>query len=128
MEMKNMRLWKCVALLACMIACVLMFASCSGGGAGSHGAGSESGGSGVSSGEAADPEGDPVLKDCPVEHEEEFGGVYIKNTIDEFNAYGFDYGDSVSISFTNGYKLEDIPYYNGYYTRTGETLLVAYPG
>ncbi|MBR3639415.1 MAG: tyrosine-protein phosphatase, partial [Clostridia bacterium] len=26
------------------------------------------------------------------------------------------------------YTLEDIPYYNGYYTATGELLLIAYPG
>ena len=69
-----------------------------------------------------------VLSDLGIIYDTEFGGAYIDLTIDEFNAYGFDYGDSVSISFTNGYKLDDIPYYNGYYTRTGETLLVAYPG
>lgn len=61
-------------------------------------------------------------------HEEEFGGVYIDLTIEEFNALGFAYGDSVNVSFTNGYRLEGIPYYNGYYTQTGETLLVAYQG
>ena len=50
------------------------------------------------------------------------------NTIEEFNALGFAYGDSVDISFSNGYTLEDQPYYNGYYTESGESLLVAYPG
>ncbi|MBR3423065.1 MAG: hypothetical protein IKG80_01080, partial [Clostridia bacterium] len=61
-------------------------------------------------------------------HESEFGGVYIKLTIDEFNAKGYEYGDSVNVTFSNGYTLEDIPYYNGYYTATGELLLIAYPG
>ena len=61
-------------------------------------------------------------------HEEEFGGIYIDLTIDEFNALGFEYGDSVSITFSNGLKLERIPYYSGFYTKAGETLLVAYPG
>ena len=61
-------------------------------------------------------------------HELEFGGVYIKSTIDDFNKLGFEYGDSVDISFSNGYKLEDQPYYNGYYVDAGETLLVGYPG
>ncbi len=70
----------------------------------------------------------PVLKDCRVIHETEFGGVYIEKTIEEFNALGFAYGDSVTIEFSNGYKVEKIPYYNGYYTQTGEPLLVAYPG
>ncbi len=70
----------------------------------------------------------PVLKDFAVMHELEFGGVYIDMTIDDFNALGFVYGDSVDLVFSNGYKLEDLPYYNGYYTRTGDPLLVAYPG
>ncbi len=61
-------------------------------------------------------------------HEPEFGGVYIKMTIDEFNAEGFEYGDSVNVSFSNGYKMDDLPYYNGYYTLTGDPLLIAYPG
>lgn len=61
-------------------------------------------------------------------HEPEFGGVYIRMTIDEFNAEGFEYGDSVRIAFSNGYVLEDLPYYNGYYTVTGNPLLIAYPG
>ena len=61
-------------------------------------------------------------------HETEFGGVYLKITIDEFNKLGFQYGDSVDLEFSNGYKLEDIPYYNGYYVDAGEALLIAYPG
>ena len=70
----------------------------------------------------------PKLSDCGVIHEPEFGGIYITRTIDEFNALGFNYGDSVTVRFSNGYELEDIPYYNGYYTRNGEALLIAYPG
>jgi len=61
-------------------------------------------------------------------HEPEFGGIYIKMTIDEFNAVGFEYGDSVDVSFSNGYEIKDIPYYNGYYVDPGDVLLVAYPG
>jgi hypothetical protein len=64
----------------------------------------------------------------PCIHEPEFGGVYIQMTIDAFNALGFAYGDSVNVSFSNGYHLDDLPYYNGYYVLTGEPLLVAYPG
>ncbi len=61
-------------------------------------------------------------------HEEEFGGIYIKMTIEDFMALGFEYGDSVDISFTNGFTLEGVPYYNGYYTQIGEPLLVGYAG
>ena len=69
-----------------------------------------------------------ALTGCGIIHEPEFGGVYIKNTIEEFNALGYEYGDSVDIEFSNGYKLTGIPYYNGYYTQNGEPLLIAYPG
>ena len=61
-------------------------------------------------------------------HEPEFGGVYLKMTIDDFNALGYLYGDSVNVRFSNGYTLENLPYYNGYYVNAGEPLLIAYPG
>ncbi len=78
--------------------------------------------------EALKAENAPALSEGQILHEEEFGGVYITSTIDEFNALGFTYGDSLTITFSNGYALEDLPYYNGYYTLTGQPLLVAYPG
>lgn len=68
------------------------------------------------------------LSNKPITHEKKFGGIYILMTIDEFNNEGFSYGDSVDIKFSNGYELIDLPYYNGYYTNTGEPLLVGYPG
>ncbi len=68
------------------------------------------------------------IKDLGIIHEEEFGGVYIKKTIEDFNNYGFNYGDSVDIKFSNGYKLVDQPYYNGYYVDANNSLLVGYPG
>lgn len=70
----------------------------------------------------------PELKSSAVTHETKFGGVYFDKTIEEFNALGFEYGDSVNITFSNGKTLEDIPYYNGYYVDIGDPLLVAYPG
>lgn len=63
-----------------------------------------------------------VLKD------EEFGNVYIELTIDEFNALGFAFGDSVDISFDNGKEFTDVPYYSGYYVPVGELLACGYPG
>lgn len=71
---------------------------------------------------AASLEGVAVMRD------ESFGGVYIDITIDDFNRLGFEYGDSVDVEFSNGYKLEGIPYYNGYYTSIGDPLVVGYPG
>ncbi len=70
----------------------------------------------------------PQAVDRAITHEEEFGGVYVDLTIEEFNQLGFAYGDAVDVAFSNGYTLSGIPYYNGYYTQTGEPLVVAYPG
>ncbi len=63
-----------------------------------------------------------------VEKDEEFGNVYISPSIDEFNAMGFSFGDSVDITFDNGENFKDIPYYSGYYVPVGEMLLCGYPG
>ena len=63
-----------------------------------------------------------VIKD------EDFGDVFFDITIDRFNALGFDFGDSVNVSFDNGRELKDIPYYSGYYVPVGETLVLGYPG
>lgn len=70
----------------------------------------------------------PSIKGYAVEHETEFGGIYIKITIDDFNKLGFTFGDSVDVTFSNGYTMEDLPYYNGYYVDAGEPLLIGYPG
>lgn len=68
------------------------------------------------------------IEGLKTQHETEFGGVYIGMSIEDFNALGFEYGDSVDVVFSNGYRLEDIPYYNGYYVDAGQPLLIAYPG
>ena len=68
------------------------------------------------------------LENQPVSRDTSFGGVYINITIDDFNKLGFAYGDSVNVTFSNGYELKDIPYFNGYYANVGDPLLVGYPG
>ncbi len=72
--------------------------------------------------------GAETLEECGIIHEPEFGGVYIKMTIEDFNDLGFEFGDSVTLRFSNGYCLENLPYYNGFYSRTGDPLLIGYPG
>ena len=58
----------------------------------------------------------------------EFEQIELEISINSFNGLGFRYGDSCNILLANGDLLKDIPYYNGYYCRTGETQIVAYPG
>lgn len=60
--------------------------------------------------------------------DEKYDAVYVGITIEDFLASGFCFGDSVDVSFSNGYELLDIPFYNGYYVRTGDPLVVGYPG
>lgn len=48
-------------------------------------------------------------------------------TAQDLEAAGFQLGDTVNISFGNGLTLSDVPYFNGYYVKTGDPVLVAYP-
>ncbi|MBQ9010368.1 MAG: tyrosine-protein phosphatase [Clostridia bacterium] len=66
---------------------------------------------------------DDELMNIPVYHEPELGGVFIDVSADRFLELGFAYGDSVNIAFSNGYSLEDVPYFNGYYVRPGDILV-----
>lgn len=63
----------------------------------------------------------------PIYEDDELHSVCIDMEADEFNSYGFELGDSCNLEFSNGKKLEGIPYYNGYYGRTNEPVIVAYP-
>ena len=64
----------------------------------------------------------PKLSDCPVSHNKKQGGVYANITTDDFNAHGFAYGDSLNVAFSNGYTLEGIPYYSGFYVQIDALL------
>lgn len=69
-----------------------------------------------------------TLEDVAIIHDEKFGGFYIDISIEDFNELGFTYGDSINLKLSSGTSFKDIPYYNGYYTKTNEILLCAYPG
>lgn len=71
---------------------------------------------------------DGPLVETAALHDTEYGGVIIDIPVADFEAAGFAFGDSVDISFSNGYEMKGIPYYNGYYVKVGEPLLLAYPG
>lgn len=70
----------------------------------------------------------PLSTTVGVEENKKFGSVNLQIKVDEFNGLGFRLGDSCDIVFSNGYHLEDVPYYNGYYTHTGDPVMVSYPG
>ena len=73
-------------------------------------------------------EKEPVLDNYSIHHDNEFGGAYIDISIASFNDLGFKFGDSVTLTFSNDVKYENIGYYSGYYVPAGQELLVGYPG
>lgn len=58
----------------------------------------------------------------------EFGAVSLGCSIAEFLQNGFAVGDSCDVELSSGFRLEDVPVYNGYYTRAGEPVICLYPG
>ena len=72
----------------------------------------------------------PILENCSIHHDDEFGGAYINIGIEQFNELGFKYGDSLNLTFDNGLydvTYKDIGYFSGYYVPAGQELVVAYP-
>lgn len=63
-----------------------------------------------------------------VSRDEKYDAVFLNVSIEDFLNAGFRFGDSCDVTFSNGLSLEDIPFYNGYYVRSGDPLIVGYPG
>lgn len=59
---------------------------------------------------------------------EKFGSAILNITPEDFYKAGFNLGDSCNISFENGVQFFDVPFYDGYYVKTGKLLISAYPG
>ncbi len=69
----------------------------------------------------------PILKDAAIHEDPKFGAALINISIDDFNNLGFKLGDSCNIIFSNGYKIDDVPYFNGYYVKNEKPVIVSYP-
>ena len=67
------------------------------------------------------------LENAKIIHDTKFNSATIDITIEEFNNLGFKLGDSCDVSFSNGYTFIDVPYYNGYYVKNGDPVIVSYP-
>ncbi|MCQ2799021.1 MAG: tyrosine-protein phosphatase [Bacilli bacterium] len=74
------------------------------------------------------PKEELVMAEMSVIHETKFDSVYGDLTIEGFMSKGFEFGDSVSVSFSTGYSFDDVPFYDGYYVKTGAPLVIGYPG
>ena len=71
-----------------------------------------------------EPNDQPLLKGI-ISSYNEYDGAMLDLTKADMEKAGFALGDVVSITLDD--KIFDVPYYDGYYARSGELLLVAYP-
>ena len=58
-----------------------------------------------------------------------FYGCDVNISIKDFIALGFELGDACNVVLENElyrYEFKSVPFYNGYYTKTGDPLLCAY--
>ena len=67
-----------------------------------------------------------MLANYPVSHSPKSDGVFIESSVEDFNALGFAFGDSVDVAFSNGYTLKGLPYYSGTFVEPGEALLAGF--
>lgn len=71
---------------------------------------------------------DKAVITAVIHKDEKFDCADLDLDADDFAKAGFAFGDSVDIAFSNGETMTDIPYFNGYYVKTGEPVMVAYHG
>lgn len=63
-----------------------------------------------------------------ISEDSKYGHVKTSLTSADLESAGFTLGDTCDVTFSNGYTLTDIPYFNGYHVRTNNYLVVDYPG
>ena len=71
-----------------------------------------------------EPISEPILKGI-ISYYNQFDGAMLDITKADMDKAGFTLGDVISITLDD--KIIVAPYYDGYYTRSGELLFVAYP-
>ena len=76
---------------------------------------------------ACDKTKSPTLSDAKISKDTKFGAAIIDISIEDFNNLGFALGDSCDISFSNGYSLSDVPFFNGYFALCSFDYLVRKP-
>lgn len=63
-----------------------------------------------------------------VSRDTKYNSATVALSQEEFENAGFKLGDSCDIKFENGYTINDVPFFNGYYVKNSEPVIVAYPG
>lgn len=62
-----------------------------------------------------------------ISEDQKFGTANLTISQGDFEKLGFSLGDSCDVAFSNGASYSDVPYYNGYYVKNGDPVIVAYP-
>ena len=81
--------------------------------------------------EAAEKPEDPLTVTLDVLNRgaDAFFGCDVNISIKDFIALGFEFGDACDVVLENDlyrYEFKSVPFYNGYYTKTGDPLLCGY--
>ena len=84
--------------------------------------------SGTSSSKDSSEEESTIRIESTVSEETKFGWAIVNLSPEEMEDAGFTLGDSCDILFEDGYAINDVPYYNGYYVKNADPVIVAYPG
>ena len=72
-------------------------------------------------------ESDKISINAVIHKDAKFDSADLDQDAEDFTKAGLALGNSLDITFSNGKTLTDVPYFNGYYTKTGEPVVVAYP-
>ncbi len=78
--------------------------------------------------EPADEKTAVIAENIPIHEDQVFFYTVAEINGEDLEKLGFDLGDSIDLSFSNGKTFKDVPYHNGYYVKVGGLVAVAYPG
>ncbi len=81
----------------------------------------------ASDAQTAAAESDRISTTATIHKDTKFDSADLDMDAEDFTEAGFSLGDSLDVTFSNGVTLTDIPYFNGYYVKTGNPAVVAYP-
>lgn len=73
-------------------------------------------------------EGSPApMKNLAISRDE-FDHVEIHIDEKTLKSNGYTLGDSINFKFSNGYEINNVPFFDGYYGKKGDYMFVVYPG
>ncbi len=70
---------------------------------------------------------DEISITAVIHKDRKFDSADLNLSAEDFVEAGVALGDSLDLEFSNGKTVTDVPYFNGYYVKTGGTVVVAYP-